>query len=71
MDLSRKGFKRIFSELERMGYHVERDGSGHWKISLSGRRVGTFAFSPSDHRTFLNDRSKFRRDTGIDILRLV
>lgn len=70
MDTSRKGLKEIFRQLERMGYHVERDGGGHWRVSLAGKRVGTFAFSPSDHRTFLNDRSAFRRKTGIDVLKL-
>jgi hypothetical protein len=45
----------------RLGCDVTLARSGHCRVTLNGRYVGTIAATPSDRRTLLNDRAHIRR----------
>jgi hypothetical protein len=51
-----------FDEFERLGYYLERSRSGHWKAyDPAGKLAATLGGSPSDSRSWLNDRAYLRR----------
>jgi hypothetical protein len=63
----RKETAALVKELTRRGLDVSKSGSGHWVVrGADGRRITTFAATPSDRRALLNARAYLRK-AGIAI----
>ena len=53
--------RKLIGWARRLGCDVTLARSGHYRVTLAGRYVGTIAATPSDRRTLLNDRAFIRR----------
>lgn len=56
-----KDMKKIAKALEDQGFEVVELKSGHVLVMLDGRRVATFAGTPSDKRSRLNSLAAVKR----------
>ena len=57
----KKELKKIVRSLEEQGFDCEVLPGGHVGVRKDGRRVTTFAGSPSDHRSWKNSRMHAKR----------
>lgn len=53
--------RKLIRWARHRGCDVAMARSGHYRVTLDGRYVGTIAATPSDRRTLLNDRAFIRR----------
>jgi predicted RNA binding protein YcfA (HicA-like mRNA interferase family) len=54
--------KPMLKKLKKQGWYVEKGRSGHWKCFPPGsKHACTVAATPSDYRSWLNDRAALRR----------
>lgn len=56
-----KDMRRIIQALEDQGFDVRRTKSGHYRVTLDGRYVTTFAGTPSDWRGLKNALAAAKR----------
>ena len=57
-----KDLRKLLKALEDAGYEPVETKKGHWIIlDRDGRRVTTFAGTPSDHRSWLNSLAPLKR----------
>lgn len=57
----KKDLKAIIKALEAQGFEVVRNKRGHYDAYRNGRKVATFAGTPSDHRSWRNSIAQARR----------
>lgn len=53
--------KEVVKCLRKQGWSCEIGKSGHWRCTPPGGRVVCISKTPSDYRTWLNDRARLRR----------
>ncbi len=57
-----KELKKLVKELEAQGFDTETTSRGHVIVRKDGRRITTFAGSPSDGRSWKNSLAYCRRE---------
>lgn len=58
-----KDLKKLLEAAEAQGYEVRwHPKTGHPLVYREGRKITTFAGSPSDYRSFLNSLAPLKRD---------
>jgi len=56
-----KDLRKVIKALEADGFVVEKSKKGHPVVYLNGKKIATFAGTPSDQRSFLNSLAPLKR----------
>ena len=60
-----KDLRKLLRQVEAQGFTWKRQSNSHIAVYLDGRKVTTFAATPSDRRSWMNTMSALKR-TGFD-----
>jgi len=56
-----KDLRKVIKALEDQGFDVRKNARNHYEVRKNGRKVATFASTPSDWRGWLNSIADAKR----------
>lgn len=66
MAADQKAWRKLAKKLEAQGAHIERTGSGHFKVTAPWGKVVICPSTPSEYRSMRNTMSYLRK-AGFDV----